>query len=77
MAVGWDLFFDLHLEKLEALAKICIVASSHTYATEKVRDERASHPPLCKFSIPLLNPGSAPDVFIPSLSAMHEKLVKV
>ena len=40
VAVGRDLFFGLHLEKLEALGKICTVASSHIHATEKVRKER-------------------------------------
>ena len=43
-------FFGLYLEKLEKLAKICTVVSSHTYTTEKVRDERAFYPPLCKFT---------------------------
>ena len=36
---GRDLFFGLHLEKSEASGKISTIASSHTYTTEKVRDE--------------------------------------
>jgi len=47
-----EALFGFHLEKLEVSAKICTVASSHTYSTEKVRNKRASHPPLCKFSTP-------------------------
>ena len=41
------------LGKTEGVRKIYTVASSHTYATKIVRDERASHLPLWKFSTPL------------------------
>ena len=43
------LFFGLHLEKLEALGKF-------------VQLSQVIRTPLCKFSTPLLNPGSAPEI---------------
>ena len=56
VAVGWGLFFGLHLEKLGASAKICTVMLSHTYTTEKVFDKRLLIRHCVSLAPPLLNP---------------------
>jgi len=43
-------FFALHLEKLEALRKICVVAGVEPYIRTCPRRKASHPPPLCKFS---------------------------
>lgn len=62
MLIGRDLCFGLHLDKLQAFAKIGIAVSLkasalkflHTYIYAKVGEERVSCPALCKFRTPFV-----------------------